>query len=572
MNLRRWLPILEWLPQYTKKDLKGDVSAGLTVGIMLIPQGMAYALLAGIPPIYGLYASTIPLILYALLGTSRQLSVGPTATSSLLTGAGVLLVSEAGGEQAAQIAVLIALLVGVIQLILGLLRMGFLVNFLSNPVVSGFTSASALIIAFSQFKHLLGVKVPNTNYLHEMIWAILQQVSVINWISVGIGLLGVLFVRYTKKFTEAVPGALLAVTAGILLTWGLGLEAYGVAIVGNIPQGLPQPSLFIWDWTLVQTLLPTAAAISLVGFVESIAIAKAIQQKHRNYEVSPNQELLALGISKIGGAFFQSFATTGGFSRTAVNDRAGAQTNLAGILSALLIVLTLLFLTPIFYYLPQAILASVILAAIFSLVEIGEARRLWREYRSDFYLWLLTFAATLSIGILEGILIGAGASLVAIVYRSTHPHIALLGRIPQTAHYRNIYRFEGLEQQPDVLILRIDADLYFANSQYVKEFIESEMAKKGEDLRLVIVCAESISLLDSTAFQMLKDLLERAKKKGVQFYWAAVKGPIRDQFFRSGWINTFSEAHLFLTIQDAIDAYLQSKTPDTQTYAVQHNR
>lgn len=572
MYWKRFFPVLEWLPQYRRKDLSGDFSAGLTVGVMLIPQGMAYALLAGLPPIYGLYAATIPVMLYVLLGTSRQLSVGPTATSSLLTAAAIQSLALTGDEMSINIAIMLAFMVGVIQLALGLLRMGFLVNFLSNPVVSGFTSASALIIGFSQFKHLLGVSAPNTNYVHEIVIALAKNVGNINWITVCIGLVGIILVRYTKKITEKIPGALVAVAIGILVVWGLGLQQQGVAIVGTIPDGLPQIGMFYWNWEQAKLLFPFALSISLVGFVESIAIAKAIQNKHRSYQVLPNQELVALGVSKIGGAFFQSFATTGGFSRTAVNDRAGAKTNLAGMLSATLILLTLLFLTPLFYYLPQAILASVILAAIFSLVEVKEARRLWQTDRRDFVMWLITFVATLTVGIQEGILLGASVSIAAIIYRTVNPHIAVLGRIGNTLHYRNVRRFDNLEQRPDVLVIRIDADLYFANSQSIKESVEALINSKGEALRLLVFCAESISGIDSTAAQMLEDLHKKCHTKGITFYWSAVKGPVRDKLFSSGFIAQIGEENMFLGIQDAIDAFDKTTENVHRQYATQHGK
>ncbi len=569
MNLKSYIPILDWLPAYKKEFVKGDLSAGLTVGVMLIPQGMAYAMLAGLPPIYGLYASIIPLILYAIFGTSRQLAVGPVAMVSLLIAAGVGAIAAQGTEQYLALAILLALMVGFIQLMMGVFRLGFLVNFLSHPVISGFTSAAALIIGFSQLKHLLGFDISRSNYIHEIIIEAGTNISNINLPTFTIGLVAIVLILVVKKVKFPLPGPLLAVVFGIVAVWGFGLFDNGVKIVGEVPKGLPAFGFPAVDFGNLKTLIPIALTISFIGFMESIAVAKAIQKKHNDYKVEPNQELIGLGIANIGGSFFQAFPTTGGFSRTAVNDQSGAKTGMASIISALLIVLTLLFLTPLFYYLPQAILASVIMVAVFGLIDIKEAKHLWQTDRSDFWMLSATFVGTLMLGIEEGILIGVVLSMSMVVYQTTVPHMAVLGKIPGKPHYRNVKRFDDLEVSEEILIMRFDARLYFANINFFTETMEKEIKEKGDALKLVVLDADSMNSIDSSGAHCLSDLIESCKKENIQFYIVGLKGPVRDILYRSGLLEKIGEDKVFFRIQHAIDYFHKKETPGFKKYALQ---
>lgn len=571
MQARKFLPVLEWLPAYRSENLRGDLSAGLTVGVMLIPQGMAYAMIAGLPPIYGLYASTIPLILYALFGTSRQLAVGPVAMVSLLTAAGIGALAEGGTETYISLAIALALFVGLIQFLLGVFRLGFLVNFLSHPVISGFTSAAALIIGLSQLKHLLGIKLEGSHYVHEILIDAAARIGEAHLITFLIGILGIVLIMGARRINKAIPGPLLAVVFGILAVWGFGLAEQGVKIVGEVPSGLP--SLVIPQFNLANfnALLPTALAIALVSFMESIAVAKAIQAKHKDYKVDANQELIGLGIANIGGSFFQSYPTTGGFSRTAVNDQAGAKTGLAAIISAVLIALTLLFLTPLFYYLPNAILASVIMVAVFGLIDIREAVHLWHADRSDFWMLIVTFVGTLALGIEQGILIGVVLSIAIIIFRTTMPHFAVLGKIPGKPHYKNITRFDDLEVRDDVLIMRFDARLYFANVNYFKERVEEEMAKKGKKLKLFVLDANSINGLDSSGMHALEEIIDYCNEQGIAFNLASVKGPVRDILLRGGLVDKIGEENLFMRIQHAVDRFDEKDEQRYEKYVLQAN-
>ncbi|RMG55818.1 MAG: solute carrier 26 family protein [Bacteroidetes bacterium] len=552
MNIKSWIPIFSWLPTYRRDQLRGDMSAGLTVGVMLIPQGMAYAMIAGMPPIYGLYASIVPLILYAIFGTSRQLAVGPVAMVSLLVAAGVGQLAETGSDDFIALAIMLAFMVGLIQLGLGVFRLGFLVNFLSHPVISGFTSAAALIIGLSQLKHLLGVDIPRSNYIHEILIQAAGKLGAVSVPTLLIGLGGIATILLVKRSSKIIPGPLVAVVLGILVVWLGGLQDMGVKIVGEVPSGLPAFQLPAFDLQALGDLFPIALTISLVGFMESIAVAKAVQTRHKDYEVVANQELIGLGAANIGGAFFQAFPTTGGFSRTAVNDQAGAKTGMASIISAVLIAITLLFLTPLFYFLPKATLASVIMVAVFGLIDWKEAVHLWKAKRDDFFMLLATFVATLGLGIEEGILVGVALSIAMVIYRSSYPHIAVLGRVPGTTQYRNIERFPEVEQDKEVLIVRLDAQFYFANIQFLKDRLDRLIREQVPPPKALILDAAAINAIDSSAMHALEDWIKEYGSQKIDVLLSGVKGPVRDTLKRSGLMDRLGKERFFLRVHDAM--------------------
>ena len=557
MNFRTILPILDWLPNYRKDWLKGDISAGLTVGVMLIPQGMAYASIAGLPAVYGLYASIVPILIYAFFGTSRQLAVGPVAMVSLLTATAIGSFEGLTSQEYIAYAILLALLVGGIQFLLGLFRLGFLVNFLSHPVVSGFTSAAALIIGLSQLKYLLGVDIPRSHHVHEILINALEKVSEINRFAFAIGIVGILIIVFSKRLNKSLPGQLFAVIFGILAVtfFGLGDGANSVSIVKEIPNSLPSLVIPNFDIEIVEMLIPMALTISLISFMESIAVAKAIQTKHRDYKVVPNKELVALGLANVVGSFFQSYPTTGGFSRTAVNDQAGAKTSLASIISAVLIIVTLLFLTPLFYNLPKTILASVIMVAVFGLIDYKEAFHLLKSNKTDFWMLITTFIATLSFGIEIGIGLGVVLSLAMVLFKTTRPHTARLAKVPNTHFYRNIDRFSDLEVNNELLIYRFDAQLFFANTNFFKDKLyEYERVKEGK-LKLLIIDGESINNIDSTAIHMLEEVVLDFNSRGIKVYFSGIKGPVRDIMFKSGFMKKINSDNFFMSIQEAVHFY-----------------
>jgi len=564
--LSRFFPITETLRNYDSGLFKGDLNAGVTVGIMLIPQGMAYAILAGLPPVYGLYASIVPLVIYALFGTSRQLAVGPVAMVSLLIVAGVGNFTEVGSAQFIQLAILTALGVGIVQFLMGVFRMGFLVNFLSHPVLSGFTSAAALIIGASQIKNLTGLELSSTKQVEQIIIETVQRFAEIEPITAAIGIGSIAAIVLIRKWKRTFPSALIVVVVGTLLTALFGLNERGVAIVGDIPTGLPAFSLEFLNLSDVQILIPTILIISLVSYMESIAVAKAIANKH-GYKVDANQELMALGAANIGGSLFQAFPTTGGFSRTAVNDQSGANTTIASIISAAIIALTVLFLTPLFYYLPSAVLAAIIMVAVAGLFDAAEIKHLWKTDRRDLSMLLVTFFATLALGIEEGIAVGVVLSLVLVIYSSTKPHSAELGQLGSTKNFRNINRYEEANREDEILIYRYDSSLYFANVEHFQDSLFSKIEQRGEKLELVILDASAIHSIDSTGVHVLSEVIKDLRQRRIAFFIAGAIGPVRDKLKKCGIQESMGEENFFFDVSGAVAYYKDMPERIKQTFS-----
>jgi SulP family sulfate permease len=557
--MKEYFPILEWLPNLSKKSIQNDFVAGLTVGIMLVPQGMAYALLAGLPPVFGLYAALVPQVIYAIMGTSRQLSVGPVAMDSLLVASGLAALKLSGINEYISMAIFLAFFMGLIQLVLGFLRMGFLVNFLSKPVISGFTSAAAIIIGLSQLKHLVGAPFESSNKIHLLLIEFIDKSSQIHLITLFIGLIAIAILVLLKKLNPSIPGALIAVILSSVWIKYFG-ENSGVSIVGVVPEGLPSFRLPEIELINITKILPLALTLALIAFMEAISVAKAIEEK-KDYSINPNQELIALGASNIVGSLFQSYPTTGGFSRTAVNDQAGANSGLASIISAIVVGLTLLFLTPLFYFLPNTILASIIMVAVFKLIDFESPKKLWKSSKSEFYILLFTFFITLFIGIKEGIILGVLASLLLLVYRSTQPHVAVLGKIKGTDYFKDIDRFtQDIETYESLLLLRFDEQIYFGNSQFFKEQLLERVNQKKGKLSVVILSSGGINYIDSSGMKILNEIVLTLKSKNIQFYIAGAIGPVVDSLFKSGVSKAIGSQHFFANTQQAF-AYFKNKNP-----------
>jgi sulfate permease, SulP family len=546
------VPALGWLRDYRRSDLPGDLSAGFTVAVMLIPQGMAYAMLAGLPPVVGLYASTIPLIVYALFGTSRQLAVGPVAIVSLLTLSGVSALAEPGSGEFVALAVLLALLSGVIQLALGLLRAGFVVNFLSHAVISGFTSAAAIVIGLSQLRQLLGIEMPAAHSVFALLYEVVRRLGEANPYTVAIGLGSIAALVAARKWAPRLPGALLVVAVATVLTYLFGLAERGVAIVGSVPGGLPAPSLPVLDGGAVSALMMTALTISFVGFMESFAVAKSIATREK-YRIDANQELKGLGLANVAAGFFSGYPVTGGFSRSAVNYQAGARTGLATIITALLILVTLFAFTGLFHYLPTAVLAAIIMVAVYGLIDVREAVHLFQLKKVDGWTLVVTFAATLGIGIEQGILIGVAFSLLVFIWRSAYPHAARLGYLARERVFRNVDRFPEVEVFPGTLILRIDASLYFANMSFLENSLRGALVEPG-DLREIILDFSGVNDMDAVAVETLEALMDEMERQGITVRIAAMKGPVRDITGRAGWPEKFGERIGYFSIDRALEA------------------
>lgn len=552
--MHKLFPFLQWRHQYQKSFLTKDIVAGLTVGIVLIPQGMAYAMVAGLPPVYGLYAALVPVLFYALLGTSRQLAVGPVAMDSLLVAAGLGTLAITSVENYISLAIFLAFLVGAIQLLLGVFRMGFLVNFMSKPVISGFTSGAAFIIIFSQLKHLLGTAIPGSSQFHKLVSNAFKNILNTHWVDLLVGVIAIILIVAIKRWSKRIPGILVVVVLGIIAAFAFHLEQYGLKVVGEIPKGLPSFQLPDISMGNIETLWPIALTLALVGYLEAISIGKSIQENTNEDTINPNQELIALGTANMAGSFFQGYPVTASFSRSAISYQTGAKSTIASLFSVGLVALTLLFLTPIFYYLPNAVLAAIIMVSVFNLIDFKFAKELWENRKDEFLVWVLTFLLTLFIGIKEGILIGVLFALLVMVYRTSKPHYAVLGQVKGTDYYKNVNRFnKDVMVRDDVLIIRFDAQLYFGNTTFFKKQIEQQVAKKGSDLKAIILNAEAINYIDSTAATMLKQLIEKLQQKGIEFFIAGAIGPARDIIFSSGIITILGKEHLFVKTHEVMD-------------------
>ncbi len=546
------LPLLKTISNYNKDHLRGDLSAGLTVGVMLIPQGMAYAMIAGLPPIYGLYASTIPIIIYALLGTSQQLAVGPAAMIALLTASGIGSIAKTGSEEYIALVIALALIVGVIHILLGFLKMGFLVNFISRPVICGFTSAAAIIIFLSQLKNLLGFHIPRGAHTFDTLTYAVKHISETNLFTLFIGIIAIVILKALKQMKSVIPGPIVIVVLGVLCVIIFGLQDYGVSIVGSVPEGLPAFIVPEINLDIITRLSPLALIIALIIFMQSIAVAKAIQLSHKDYKIIPNQELIALGAANIVGSFFQSFPITGGLARTAVNDQAGAKSVFASLITAGLVILTLLFLTPLFSNLPNAVLAAIIAVAVYSLFNYNEAKYLWQTHKSDFWMMAITFGATLAFGIEKGIFTGVILSLGMMIYKTTRPHIAELAKIPGSEAYRNVNRFAALEQRADLLILRWDAQLYFANVSSFKDEMAKRIEQKGPNLQALVLDMESITDIDSSGLHAIEDFVDDIYESGLKLYLAGVRGPVRDLMVKGALTKKIGKSNFFLSVNNAV--------------------
>lgn len=566
-RLRSWIPILAWLPNYERGDLRSDLSAGLTTALMLIPQAMAYAMLAGLPPIHGLYAATLPLLAYAVFGSSRQLAVGPVAVDSLLVAVGVGAIATAGTDAYLAYAVLLAAMVGVLQIGLGLARAGFLVNFLSRPVISGFTSAVAIVIALSQLEHLLGVDIERSNDVHEILIRAAGQIAETSLPTLAIGLSSVAMLLLLTKVSPAIPRGLIVVVLGTVVVWLADLDALGVAVVGSIPRGLPRPAWPEFDLDAIRTLLPSALALALVSFVEAISVAKAVDGSGvkpaadgRKSKIVPNREFIGLGAANLLGSVVRGFPVAGGFSRTAVNAQAGARTGLAGIVTSAVVIVTLLLLTPLVYYLPRAVLAAIIMTAVLGLIDVKMVRRLWAIERSELAILVLTFVATLTLGVIQGIGAGVIVSMAWFVIRQTRPHMAVLGKLPGTTVYRNLARYPEAEPPIGILVVRFDAQFYFGNVDFLERTLATLIeaaCDRGEaqtqtQTQAIVIDASAINRLDSSADAALQELEGSFRARGIRLYFASVKGPVRDMMRRTGLRERLGEGRFWLTVDDAV--------------------
>jgi len=555
--LKSYLPILQWGPQYNKKTFFNDLMVAVIVTMMLIPQSLAYALLAGLPPEVGLYASMAPLILYAIFGTSRSLAVGPVAVASLMTAAAAGQLASQGTEEYYGAAIALALVSGLLLAAMGFLKLGFLANFLSHPVISGFITASGLQIAAGQLGPVLGIHAEGESFL-EIVISLVKSISSVHWITAAIGIGSLVFLfavrsglkplllrlKIGPKVADIIVkiGPVAAIVVTILLVWGLGLNDKGVRIVGKVPEGLPKITMPPLDFELWLKILVPALLISIVGYVESISVALTLAAKKRQ-RVDPDQELIALGAANIGSAVSGGFPVTGGFSRSVVNFDAGAETPAAGVFTAVGIGLTTLFLTRLLFFLPNAVLAATIIVAVLSLVDFHALKVTWSYSKADFAAMLATIVITLIEGIEPGLITGVTLSIFLHLYKTSRPHVATVGQIPGTETFRNVKRHKVVTD-PHILSLRVDESLYFPNARFLEDLINDKVSG-NPDIQHVILECPAVNDIDYSALESLEAINSRLKDGGIDLHLTEVKGPIMDRLEKSHFLKELTgKVHL----------------------------
>ena len=560
--MKRYIPLLQWAPNYSRQALSNDLIAALIVTIMLIPQSLAYALLAGLPPEAGLYASIVPILLYSVFGTSRTLAVGPVAVVSLMTAAAVGTVAEAGTAGYAVAALTLAAMSGIILLLMGIFKLGFLANFLSHPVIAGFITASGILIAASQLKHLLGITAEGHN-LVDIVASLGTHLGDVNWVTLALGVGATGFLFWVRKGMKSAltnagvgnraadvltrAGPVLAVAVTTALVWGFDLDGQDVAIVGSVPQSLPPLTMPSTSLDLIRALIMPAILISAIGFVESISIAQTLAAKKRQ-RIDPNQELIGLGAANLGAAFTGGYPVTGGFARSVVNFDAGAETQAAGAFTAIGLAIAALALTPLVFFLPKATLAATIIVAVLSLVDFSILRRSWDYSKPDFAAVAATILLTLGLGVEVGVSSGVILSVLLFLYRTSRPHIAEVGLVPGTQHSRNINRHDVLTD-PKVLTIRIDESLYFANARFLEDFIYDRVVGDCPIEHVVLMCS-AVNEIDLSALESLEAIAHRLKELRITLHLSEVKGPVMDRLAQTNFLQELS-GQVFLAQYDA---------------------
>jgi SulP family sulfate permease len=573
--LARLLPCLRWLRRYDQRTLTSDLVAALIVTIMLIPQSLAYALLAGLPPETGLYASILPLVAYAMFGTSMTMAVGPVAVVSLMTAAAAGKVAATGAMTALEAAILLAWISGAFLLLLGVLRAGFFANFLSHPVVAGFITASGIIIALSQLKHLLGIKASGDT-LPELAESLFHSIGDANMATMAIGGGALLFLLWARSGLKTLLkrtslsdymanvvvriAPVIAVVVTTLLAWWLQLDQRGVSLMGAIPSGLPQLQLPDADLSVARQLLLPAVMLSIIGYVESVSVGRTLAARRRQ-KIDADQELIGLGAANIASGLSGGFPVTGGFSRSVVNFDAGAQTPAASFFTAIGIAVATLLLTGVLAWLPNATLAATIIIAVLGLVDLQVLQRTWQYALSDFIAVATTMLITLLFGVEIGVSCGVGASLLLHLHKTSRPHIAEVGEVPGTEHFRNVQRHQVLTHA-EILSLRVDARLYFANASYIEDKILGALASRPQLKHVILMCT-AVNEIDISALEVLEDLNERLREAGIGFHLSEVKGPVMDALKKTHFVEELN-GQVFLTQHQAVQALLEQRRGQEQ--------
>ncbi|OHX64837.1 SulP family inorganic anion transporter [Flammeovirga pacifica] len=543
------------IKNYRKKNWSGDLSAGFATGVLLIPQGMAYAVIAGLPVEYGLYAALVAPIAYFLFGTTNKLVIGPAALDSMLLASGIASLGLAlTTEQYVANVLVVVFLAGLFQIIAGLLKFGFIANFFSQPLLKGFTSAAAILIAFSQMGGLIGIKINDASFFHQELFQYFQKLPGLHLPTTILGLSTLAVIIVAKKFKFNKLTTPFLVSLGILISIHFGFEEMGIQVIGDIPKGLPQLNALNFQEVDLLKVLPIALVVSIIGFTVSNSIIKSVEEDNKSLNI--NKEFVALGIANVVGVFFGGYQASSSFSRSAINKEAGAKTRMSNLVSSLMIAVVLLFFTPIFYYLPKSILAAIIIAATPSLFSFKYFKDLYHLRKREFFVGIFTFLMTLEFGVIIGLIAGVSASMFVFLYQTLKPHLAVLGKIGDTRVYRNILRFDDAKEQDHIIIIRIDAPLYFSNIRFVIDEIQNEIDSRSE-INSLVIKSESINSIDITALNELNYFIHHLKKTGIQVYFCSVVGPVRDLLYKVELVQLLGGEQLFLYLNDVI-AYIQN--------------
>jgi sulfate permease, SulP family len=556
--VRRWISVLDWLPHYRRADLPGDVVAGITGAAVLVPQSMAYAQIAHLPPVVGLYASVVPLLVYAVLGRIPQLGVGPLASISILSAIGVAKLAPDNTAQFIALSATLAVLVGIVHLAIGLGRLGFLVRFLSEPVMNGFLGGVGVLLIVTQLGPLTGVTIPGTSSrAFDIFGDWVEGLDGASLTTAALGIVSIVVLLVARRWRRVPSPLLLLVVASVTVAL-FGLDDHGIAVVGSVPSGLAGPANPPWSLHDVQVLLPTAFAITLISILEAMSLARDFADEH-GYDRDPNQEITALGASNVSAGFFQGMVVTSAITRSSILDEAGARTQLSGALSALIVAPLLIFGTVTFEDIPITVLAAIVIVAVAPFIKVGEARRLWRVQRSDFWVAMLSFGGTILIGLEAGVLLAVATSITLIVYRVSHPHMPELGRLPGTDSFVELARHPGAETYPGTVIVRVEAALYFTNAEPLANRLQ-DLEREHPGLRTIVLDASGVNHLDATADHQLRKLAARYRERAVQLLLVNVDDDVREVMDASGLTELIGPDHFFATDADAV-AHLDARHP-----------
>jgi len=551
--LKKIIPILKWLPKYKRKNLHYDFFAGINVGILLIPQGMAYALIAGLPPIYGLYAALTPQIVYAILGTSRQLSVGPVAIDSLIVASGLGIISILSPEQYILMAISLAFIVGSFQIIMALFRFSFIATLLCKPVINGFISALAIIIGFGQLKYLLGIPISQTSLIQNILIDIFNNINQINLSSLLLGLSSILIIIFFKKFRPKFPIYFTILILGTFVSYIFKFNKLEIQVVGNIPKGLPEFKIPVLNYDIFFDLFNIGTTLAILGYIHAISIAKKIEEKHNYYKIDTNQELFAIGMSNIIGSLFQSYPVTGGLSRSAVNEESGAISGISAIISSFVVALIIIFFTPYLFHLPKTILSSIIIVAVINLVDYKFPRKLFSNFKNEFFLLIITFFTTIFFGIIEGIILGFFISLVIIISKFNKPGLTLYKKIKYLLNSKSVVSIsEKKIKESNVLILELKGQLFFGNLNYLKSFIDKQNIDNSF-IKTLILDIENLYHIDNSGIELLYQIINSLNNKKIRVIISGFNKSKKGFKFEKNLIRSIKKEDIFVSIDKVLD-------------------